>query len=663
MTPTADNPSAAPPFRYAVMLDAPPPHACWIENLLFSLEKFGGARRSAMQVQCTPAVDSDTRRRLQDAGYCVSAIDPGEDAGPNTGTARQITLLGNLDHALAAQPPTHGIFLLAQDTAAAAAISLPDSLPATDHICAKLVHSPDPPLESLQRLFSAAGVPLPDIVPSDSGSGDTLATHVECGVLYVPTGQARALRTSWRRWAGFLREQTELVDALEGNPCPERLSLALALVDGLFPLAHLPANWNYPCGAPETPRSLAADEPLRIVRLPAELDDFGQIATPAEADAPLRSVVARINTAIGYRTDSVLFDDFKRRRAQQAIADLPPLPPPAATAAEPAAPAPPPRSLLNLFGLLGRRKPETPAAPARVILHVGTPRTGAASLQRHLNDSRERLAEHGWWYPPSAADADEAGAGTDAPKHGQLLEALASNSGKAVADCLNALLADRPPDTHSVVLTAEGIYSHWRDFGAHAKAALRDFSAARDFSLCAWFREPSAFAASLYAQCIQNPRSNDAQQPLDGRDIDFSAALDEGWFRRQLDYLGFYYEVQELFGPERVQAFLYGRDTVRRFCAHYGIDCLPKAAVRHNASMRSAGVDMMRVVNRFGLDADTQREAQRRARELEAVIGKRNGPFTPHDAERARIMRYAGRGWALLAQSIQSQGQELKQKR
>lgn len=633
-TRTAGSRPESHAFHYAAMLDAAPPYPCWTENLLYSLERFGGARRSAVQVQCTPAVDGGTRQRLQDAGYRVSAINP----EPNTATSRQLALLDNLADAMAAQPPTHGVFLLAPDAAIAAEVSLPELLPAPDRICAKLVHSPDPPLESLQRLFGAAGVPLPDSVPSDSGRGDTLATHVECGVIYVPVDQARALRTSWRRWAGFLRERAELVEALGANPCPERLALALALADGIFPLAHLPANWNYPCGVPETPRSTIGGEPLRIVRLPAELDDFGLAETPADADAPLRNAVARINAAIGYRTDSLFFDDFKRQRARQAVAGLPP----PATAAPPQA-QPPPR------GLFGRRKQQQ---PARVILHVGTPRTGAASLQRHLDDSRARLAKRGWWYPPPSD------AGTQAPKHGQIAQALASDSAAAVADCLNALLANRPPKAHGVVLADESIYSRWRDFGENAKAALRDFSAGLDFSLCAWFREPSAFAASLYAQCIENPRADSALQPLHGRDIDFSAALDSDWFRRQLDYLGFYYEAQGLFGPERVQAFLYGRDTVRRFCAHYGIDCPPKAADRRNVSMRRAGIDLMRVVNRFGLDADAQRKAHRMVRELEDAIDARNEPFAPRDAERARIMRYAGRGWAILARSIHSQGQQ-----
>ena len=60
--------------------------------------------------------------------------------------------------------------------------------------------------------------------------------------------------------------------------------------------------------------------------------------------------------------------------------------------------------------------------------------------------------------------------------------------------------------------------------------------------------EPIAFATSLYTQYLTNPQMQGPQATVYGRDIDFEEAMQDDWFRGQFDFLGFYYETQNLFG-------------------------------------------------------------------------------------------------------------------
>ena len=208
-----------------------------------------------------------------------------------------------------------------------------------------------------------------------------------------------------------------------------------------------------------------------------------------------------------------------------------------------------------------------------------------------------------------------------------------------------------PSGAHTVILSTEGIFNHWGDYSSAAKGMLRGLVDQFDFELCVWFRDPESFAAALYAQYLRNPSTDDAPDVY-GRDIDFEQAMRDAWFRRHLDYLGFYYEAQCLFGRERVRAFLFGGDTVRAFTRQYATGALSSSDLPRNDSMREAGVRMMRIANRFPLSPTEHERVEELVFEIDRIVGDRAGRYELNLRDRRAVRRYASRGWEILRNTV-----------
>ena len=225
----------------------------------------------------------------------------------------------------------------------------------------------------------------------------------------------------------------------------------------------------------------------------------------------------------------------------------------------------------------------------------------------------------------------------------------------AFVEYIEEVLRDMPALTHTVILTTEGIYNHWRDYPPRAKSLLRHLADLFDFEMCVWFREPVAFAASLYTQNLANPRMQGPQANVFGRDIDFNDAMQDDWFLGQLDFLGFYYETQNLFGQERVTPFLYSDDTIETFLAHYVVSHerdvrMTEAVRREHPGLSAAGVRLMRWVNRWRgrLPQPRQERVETWVRRIDGVIGRLSPAFRLTEQQADLVNRYAGHGWAIL---------------
>ena len=280
----------------------------------------------------------------------------------------------------------------------------------------------------------------------------------------------------------------------------------------------------------------------------------------------------------------------------------------------------------------------------RLILHGGTPKTGTSALQWCLDANRGVLAERGFWYPRPSSRRE--------PKHQELIGALLAADEGRFAGCIESALREMPSDAHTVILSTEGIFNHWWDFPPAAKGMLRGLADQFDFELCVWFRDPESFAAALYAQYLRNPRTDDSPDVY-GRDIDFDEAMRDAWFRRHLDYLGFYYETQALFGAERVRAFLFGGDTVRAFTDQYATGALSRADLPRNDSMRETGIRMMRIANRFPLSSVEHERVEDLVFEIDRIVGERSGRYRLSRTERQAVCQCAGRGWKLLGPALE----------
>ena len=164
-----------------------------------------------------------------------------------------------------------------------------------------------------------------------------------------------------------------------------------------------------------------------------------------------------------------------------------------------------------------------------------------------------------------------------------------------------------------------------------------------------WFREPEAFTAALYVQYIRNGRVEDVMKNVYGQGIDCLEALEDPWFLRHLDYTGFYYEAQHLFGADQVKAFVYTGDTVRDFKAHFGIGALlPHAAQRRNATLCSLAVHLLRALNRAALKRERRTRGIDLIETIDRVAGGWTGKIRLSERERRLVDQLARRGWDIV---------------
>ena len=611
------------PFYYSMVLDGHPFHPYQAQTLLFCLEHFGRVARDRVVVQCTGRVPATVRHILVQKEYTVTDITPYLDGA----YCNKITQLDYFIDTLPSAERTDGsgIFLLDLDLAVLSPLDVPDPKVAWG----KVVDDTHPPLPTLGRLFSAADVKPPGAVPCDWDEGATFTTNFNGGFLYVPLAFVARLRTSWRRWAEFLFTRPELFDEPAQRKHIDQISFAMALVSEGIPRRHLTANWNFPCHSNQRPRTYEAESPIHVLHYHDCLDPYGLVA-PIFSDQAVEGAAEHVNAALGERNAPIFFDLYKQHRARQAGDGIPSIHTPMFS-----------KDFLARTRLDGK--------PRRLILHAGTPKTGTTSLQWHLDRQRVALAEEGVWYPPSSNQQGKE------PKHQRLVSVLMSADEAAFIEYIEEVLRDMPAAAHTMILSTEGIYNHWRDYPPRVKSLLRHLAGLFDFEMCVWFREPVAFATSLYIQYLTNPRMQGPQANVYGRDIDFEETLQNDWFRGHLDFLGFYYETRNLFGQERVTPFLYSGDTIETFLAHYAVSHeravrMLEAVRRENAGLSAAGVRLMRWVNRWRgrLPQPRQERVETWVRRIDGVIGRLSPAFRLTKRQAGLVNRYAGRGWAVL---------------
>ncbi|MBF2759148.1 MAG: hypothetical protein ISN28_02590 [Ectothiorhodospiraceae bacterium AqS1] len=605
-------------FYCSMVLDDIGRYPLQARNLLLCLERKGAIPRSKIVVHCTQRVDEDLRRRLQDYGCTVQLIPPYLDGA-------YCNKLMQLDYFLypkvqekALDEGIKGVFLLDLDLAVLSPLQVPD----TEVVWGKPVDAPNPPLACLRGIFESARLEPPGLFACDSKAEPTLETNFNGGFLYIPLALADRVDRAWRTWAEFLFDRPELfAEYQDYRKHIDQISFAMALVSESLPYRHLDAHDNFPCHIPHTPRSYRPDRAIRVLHYHDCLDDFGLIA-PIFSDngGVFDSAIQQANTLFALQDDPMAYLIYKKYLASKAIEALP--------------------DTFDIFSESFINHARGKNGGRRLILHAGTPKTGTSSLQWYLADHRKALAAQGFWYPPPS----EAGE----PKHQRLIALLMHEDESAFVEYCEESLAQMPDHIHSIIFTTEGLYNHWRDFSPPAKSRLRAFASIFDIELCVWFREPESFAASLYMQYIKNPvppGSDTPQAGVYGRDIAFEEAMNDEWFRLHLDYAGFYYEAEALFGKNRVQAFHWCGDTVKTFMQRYGIDLPDSDPPRHNASLRKPGIEIMRIANRYRdkLSYSDQERIARIIGDIDTIIGDHGEAFELSEAERAIVRRYTDR--------------------
>jgi hypothetical protein len=275
-------------------------------------------------------------------------------------------------------------------------------------------------------------------------------------------------------------------------------------------------------------------------------------------------------------------------------------------------------------------------ARRRLILHAGTPRTGTTALQFSLQRHDDELRERGVLYPP---------VDWRPPKHQWLVGGL-RNSGKAatVSERTAQIFSGLSDDIHTVILSAEGLFLHWWDFTDEGRLALRSLEDLADVELWVWFREPIAFAGSLYVKMLMNPQTPVA---FYGRDVSFEEALDVPWFKRQLDYASYIRDVDRVLGEGTVRPHAYAGDTVNDFFKLLGMEVNEDERAPHHRTLGHLGVDLVRRINQVPLEPPLKEQAVELILQLEETVDP--GPFRISDEAALRVEEINGPSRDLLA--------------
>lgn len=115
-------------------------------------------------------------------------------------------------------------------------------------VSARIADYANPPEPTLLKIFSTAGVGLPDWWPVTFPQGpDREVTDVNnCnGGLYICVGEFVAkLAPCWRRWAFWCLDNSHLFESFSMHA--DQVSFALAMRELGTKVCHLPLAWNYP---------------------------------------------------------------------------------------------------------------------------------------------------------------------------------------------------------------------------------------------------------------------------------------------------------------------------------------------------------------------------------------------------------------------------------
>ena len=234
----------------------------------------------------------------------------------------------------------------------------------------------------------------------------------------------------------------------------------------------------------------------------------------------------------------------------------------------------------------------------KLIIHAGTPKTGTTSLQTYLDKKQRKLRGKGILYPHNLEKIQN----PNAPKHQWFEKNLVTVNLDSFLENFKNIISQVKEETHTIILSSEGIYNYWWDFPDESKGILSELRQLFDIEIWVWFREPLEFIESYYKQCIRNPQIK--SNPCYGKDLSFAEMLNIDWFSQHLDYQGFITECQAVFGENNVLVFEYEGDVVQEVMQKLGL-ATPhdNPTPRENKSLNCASIELLRMINHYDIKA------------------------------------------------------------
>jgi len=270
----------------------------------------------------------------------------------------------------------------------------------------------------------------------------------------------------------------------------------------------------------------------------------------------------------------------------------------------------------------------------KLIIHAGTPKTGTTSIQTYLDKKQRKLRGKGILYPHNLEKIQN----PTAPKHQWFEKNLVTTNFESFLENFKNIISQVKKDTHSIILSSEGIYNYWWDFPDESKDILCELSKLFDIEVWVWFREPLVFIESYYKQCIRNPQVED--NPCYGKDLSFAEMLNIEWFSQHLNYQGFVTECQTLFGKNNVSVFKYEDDVVQDVIQKLGL-ATPhdNPTPRQNKSLNSASIKLLRTINHYDIKAKDKQLLMLHLKEINGILESYANDTLIDENSRKRVLK------------------------
>lgn len=537
-------------------------HYYQAELLLYSLEINSEYSKKDIIVQCTESVDQYFLDFLVSNDYTYNIIQPYLD-GKYCNKLQQLVYFINKD--------IDGVILMDTD------IFIVDTLLNIkgDRVLAKIVDAPNPTLNTLKNIYSAAHLEFPKIVPSDwiMENNNTFENNFNGGFYYIPKRFINTMNREWKRWAMWLYDKKELFDNPNQFIHVDQISFSLALQANNVAYSSLSSNYNFPIHTTNLSTHYNKNMGIKIIHYHREIDNYGLLNVDKVKDKDVIDTIDAINQKILYKR-TLFLNQYKLER--KIIPEL---------------------SFSNSVIAFEKKLLELlKDTKLTLYIHAGTPKTATTSLQTILSKNDVALQKYSFLYPKNYIDGP-------VPKHQWLVSTLLEKKFDLLLDYFKEAIAQANNlSREKIILSTEGIYNHWSDYSAESRAILHVISKNIDTKLLIVFREKEQFLYSLYKQNLKNPKITNI--PCYGNNLSFDEMKKNKWFIKHLDYDGFLYDCKYIFKEENILTFDYSKDIIKdifKYLEIKNIQLNEKSDSLKNVSLSTHSTKLLSLANKYNI--------------------------------------------------------------